>query len=152
VTPIVVSAKMQASESLRFENVKGLFDFSETMVGDAYLFNRKLKQKFLVNNYLVSREGNFVILSEFIKPGPVKVLGIFNAESHYPKFRILICDLKKQEFYEQKGSEKALYIKRVFNNKIIYYEAFHSNMEEFKRVVKINDSNFKKIPSEDIFE
>jgi hypothetical protein len=152
VTPIVVSARMQVSENLRFEGVKELFDFSETKVGDAYLFNRKLKQKFLVNNYLVSKDGDFVILSEYIKPGPVKILGLFNLESHYSKFRILICDLKNQEFYEQKACEKALFIKRVFNNKIIYYEAFHSNMEELKRVIKINDSNFRKISSEEVFE
>jgi hypothetical protein len=152
VTPVVLSARLRASENLRFENAKELFDFSETLVGDAFLADKKLKRKFLVNNYLVSKDGDFLILSEYIKPGPVKVLGIFNAESHYPKFRILICDLKNQTFYEQRASEKALHVKRVFNNKIIYYEAFHSNIEELKRVVKINDFNFKKIQREDVFE
>jgi hypothetical protein len=152
LTPIVLSARAQSSESLRFENVKGLFDLSETLIGDAYLFDKKLKRKFLVNNYLVSKESDFLILSEYIKPGPVKVLGIFNGESHHPKFRILICDLKNQEFYEQKSSEKALFIKRVFNNKIIYYEAFHSNIEDLKKVIKINDFHFKKIPAEEVFE
>jgi hypothetical protein len=152
LTPVVLSARVQPLENLRFENIKGLFDLSETLIGDAYLFDKKLKRKFLVNNYLVSKERDFLILSEYIKPGPVKVLGIFNAESHQPKFRILICDLTKNEFYEQKASEKALFVKRVFNNKIIYYEAFHGNMEEFKRVIKINDSHFKKIAAEEVFE
>jgi hypothetical protein len=150
--PGVLPERIQISENLRFENVKELFDFSETLIGDVYLFNKKLRQKFLVNNFIISHQRGFVVLSQYIKPGPAKVLGIFNTEVNHPTFRIFICDLKNQEFYEQKSSMKALFIKRVFNNKILYYKAFHDNMEEFKRITRINDSNFKRISKNQVFE
>jgi|GEM_PF-2707129 len=134
-------------ENLKYEDVQESFGMGGPYLGELKINGKKVRNKFLVDNEKYSANFKFICLVQYKGR---KLLGknflkIFTFQVRKKDFRIVLINSETEEIFESNFLGEALFVEKMQDNKIIYFEAFHYGIEKFKREIEFNDINFKKV-------
>jgi hypothetical protein len=121
-------------------------------LANCYLSDKKLKHRFLVDNYFFSKNENILFLNRYTTKQQKKVLGLFNATANNRDFRIIACDLSLNCFYISIQTFDHLYLQEIKNDLIYYYVAFHSDLLAYQRTIPFTDKFFAKYDIKELYE
>lgn len=117
---------------LAFNDLQEELKMGGPQVGVVTLNGRKLEGRFSIPPVMSESK---VCLSKF-------VTSFWKAS-----FKIIILDFEGHSVFESRASYKLLYLKELRDHEVIFYEANHDKLEEYKRQLKINHQNFVKVDS-----
>ncbi len=143
---------MERPAKIKYTDEQESFGMSGPYLANCYLFDKKLKHRFLVDNYLISVDNNYLVLNRFYTTKPKKVFGLFSFGGTKRDFRIIVCDLNANEFYISKQSYSALYLQEIKEKTITIYQAFHNKLPEYKMTTVFSEATFDKVGVEEVFE
>ena len=143
---------MERPAKIKYTDEQEYFGMSGPYLANCYLFDKKLKHRFLVDNYLISADNNNLVLNRFNTTKPKKVFGLFPLGGTKRDFRIIVYDLTVNEFYISKQSYSALYLQEIQEKTITIYQAFHNKLPECKMTIVFSEAIFDKVSMEELYE
>ena len=120
---------------IRFKNAQEYFHMSGPWLADVFLNNKKLQHKFLADNYTLSKDGNFLVLSRYMTPAN-------QDDDNSIKFNVIVFDLKSAIAYVSKECYESLFIQSMVAEDISIFRAFHDSYSEYKESLKFSDQTF----------
>jgi hypothetical protein len=126
---------------IEFKNAEESFGMSGPWLADCFLDNRRLKQKFLVDNFALSTDKDRIALSRYSE-----------SPARDRKFEIIVIDFNTKNYLISKKHYNALYVESFFQDTLFFYAAFHNELSDFKQATKVSVENFLILKSEDLFD
>jgi hypothetical protein len=123
-------------------------------LGELSFHGRKMNGRFLMDHIIASQNNKYLLFSKWLPDFKKKVhlLGFFPYNRWCRCFKIFIYDTSSNTFYEQIGFQKCLYISSMIESNIIYHEAFHDQLEVYRREIEFNIHNFILVPENELYE
>ena len=129
------------------------FNMGGPFLSDLALNGRLLQGKYLVNHSVYSNDKRYLLLSKYIPDYfEMRKLLFISKRKYLICFRILIYDNKNNEYYQQNNFQRCLFIQSMSDNNIVYYEAFHNELEKYKRELLFNSNTFTAIDQSKVYQ
>lgn len=125
---------------VKFENAQECFGMAGPWLADCFLNNKRLKGKYLVDNFAFSTDYNLLLLSRY-----------YDSPTRDRDFRIVVGDFDADSYFISKTHYNALFIESIKLDTIVFHRAFHDKNPTFKEIIKFSSDNFLNISHDDLF-
>ena len=125
---------------IKFENAQEYFGMAGPWLADCFLDDKRLKEKFLVDNFAFSTDNNLLVLSRYS-----------DSPSRDREFRIIVGDCNADSYFISKSHYNALFIESINFDTIVFHKAFHDKNPTFREKIQFSSENFLKIRHDELF-
>lgn len=141
-------------EDIKFYDVEESFGMGGPFLGRVEIKGKRVRNKFFADNDKYLLDQKFISLVEYKgeKFENRTFLNIIKYQRRVKDFRIILINTQSEDIFESKYLAEALFVEEMKNNIIIYYEAFHNEIQYFKRKIEFNEDNFQRINLAQFFE
>lgn len=143
-----------AKINLKFDDVRQYWGMGGPFLADLYIDDKKLRGRFLLNHSVCSDSGRYILFSHFegYLFERVALLGFIPFRRRRKCFRILVYDIEGDSFYSQLDYQQVLFLVSMTGTMIVYHEAFHAGMQEFRRDTQLDANHFRKISNAEVLD
>jgi len=141
---------------IKYSKANECFGISGPWIGQLQIDNRILKFKFLVNNFVKSKNGNLYAFNRFrFNHESVKLFfNLFRTNLSKREFQILIFDCENDRWYLSNDVYESLFLTRIENGQVFFTIAFHNDDKQMfpEKVIDFNNKNFAELKEADVIK
>jgi hypothetical protein len=126
---------------IKYNNVQESFGMGGPYIGNLEFQGKPINGEFLADGEKLSQDKSKFVFSQYLGFKKAGFLGIKTIQ----EFRIIIYDEKTTSFYQSQAQYEALAIENMIGDIITFHNAFHTDMERYKRTIRFTDENFYRI-------
>ena len=128
---------------IKFTEGQESFGMGGPCLGICFLNHRQLEKQFLVDNFIFTPDKRYIALNRYSD------ISVWAKDR---EFKIVVADIENHRYFISKKGLRSLFLESMDEDRIVFYEAFHDNIADFKRTIDFSRDTFDEIKESDMFE